>query len=93
MTATPDDIALLVQTQYDALPPKRKPVVRDNGLHEWVPLSGIVAEGTTPPTAPQVYLFLSLDTINLTSSQSWKGRQTLLSGSGVSSGSGGCTTP
>ena len=52
MTATPDDIALLVQTQYDALPPKRKPVVRDNGLHEWVPLSGIVAEGTTPPHCP-----------------------------------------
>ena len=47
MTVTPDDIALLVQKQYDALPPKRKPAVRDNGLHEWVPLSGIVAEGTS----------------------------------------------
>ena len=44
MIATPDDIALLVQKQYDALPAKRKPAVRDNGLHEWVPLSGIVAE-------------------------------------------------
>ena len=58
MTATPDDIALLVQTQYDALPPKRKPVVRDNGLHEWVPLSGIVAEGSTPPPPlPPKYIY------------------------------------
>jgi len=26
------------------LPTKRKPGIRDNGFHEWVPLSGIVAE-------------------------------------------------
>ncbi|KAI1635502.1 adenosine deaminase/editase [Biscogniauxia mediterranea] len=45
MTATADLIASLVQQQYDELPAKRKPVVRDNGLHEWVPLSGIVAQG------------------------------------------------
>ncbi|KAI0019071.1 adenosine deaminase/editase [Xylariomycetidae sp. FL0641] len=45
MTVTPDDIASLVLKEYDKLPPKRKPVVRDNGLHEWVPLSGIVAQG------------------------------------------------
>ncbi|CAJ2504533.1 Uu.00g119270.m01.CDS01 [Anthostomella pinea] len=45
MTVTPDLIASLVQKQYDELPLKRKPVVRDNGLHEWVPLSGIVAQG------------------------------------------------
>ncbi|KAI0600614.1 adenosine deaminase/editase [Biscogniauxia sp. FL1348] len=45
MTATADLIASLVQQQYDELPAKRKPAVRDNGLHEWVPLSGIVAQG------------------------------------------------
>ncbi|KAI2472323.1 adenosine deaminase/editase [Annulohypoxylon bovei var. microspora] len=45
MTITPDDIAALVQKHYDALPAKRKPVVRDNGLREWVPLAGIVAQG------------------------------------------------
>ncbi|KAI0110996.1 adenosine deaminase/editase [Hypoxylon sp. NC0597] len=45
MTVTADDIAALVQSHYDALPPKRKPVVRGNGLREWVPLAGIVAQG------------------------------------------------
>ncbi|KAI5922315.1 adenosine deaminase/editase [Camillea tinctor] len=45
MTVTADLVASLVQQQYDQLPAKRKPVVRDNGLHEWVPLSGIVAQG------------------------------------------------
>ncbi|KAL7620979.1 hypothetical protein AAE478_008290 [Parahypoxylon ruwenzoriense] len=44
MTVTADDIALLVQKHFDALPAKRKPVVRGNGLREWVPLSGIVAQ-------------------------------------------------
>ncbi|OTA87531.1 hypothetical protein M434DRAFT_23907 [Hypoxylon sp. CO27-5] len=44
MTVTADDIAALVQKHYDALPPKRKPVVRGNGLREWVPLAGIVAQ-------------------------------------------------
>ncbi|KAI2610449.1 hypothetical protein GGR54DRAFT_376511 [Hypoxylon sp. NC1633] len=45
MTVTADDIAELVQKQFDALPAKRKPVVRANGLREWVPLAGIVAQG------------------------------------------------
>ncbi|GAP90195.1 putative tRNA-specific adenosine deaminase [Rosellinia necatrix] len=45
MTAQPDLVASLVQQEFDKLPAKRKPVVRDNGLCEWVPLSGIVAEG------------------------------------------------
>ncbi|KAI1140663.1 adenosine deaminase/editase [Hypoxylon sp. FL0543] len=45
MTVTADDIAALVQRHYDELPPKRKPVVRGNGLREWVPLAGIVAQG------------------------------------------------
>ncbi|KAI1116670.1 adenosine deaminase/editase [Nemania sp. NC0429] len=45
MTTNPDLIASLVQREFQRLPSKRKPVVRDNGLREWVPLSGIVAEG------------------------------------------------
>jgi len=40
-----DAIALAVLDQYRKLPAKRKPTVRDNGLHEWVPLSGIVVKG------------------------------------------------
>ncbi|KAI0540384.1 adenosine deaminase/editase [Xylaria digitata] len=44
MPVKSDLIASLVQQEFDKLPPKRKPVVRDNGLREWVPLSGIVAE-------------------------------------------------
>ncbi|KAI0204112.1 adenosine deaminase/editase [Astrocystis sublimbata] len=44
MTVKADLIASLVQQEFDKLPAKRKPGVRDNGLREWVPLSGIVAE-------------------------------------------------
>ncbi|KAI1334705.1 adenosine-deaminase domain-containing protein [Xylariaceae sp. FL0016] len=45
MTVTPDLIASLVQKEYDKLPAKRKPINRGNGIQEWVPLSGIVAQG------------------------------------------------
>jgi tRNA-specific adenosine deaminase 1 len=44
MANDPDAIASTVIQNFDRLPPKRKPVVRDNGAHEWVPLSGVVAE-------------------------------------------------
>ncbi|KAL2874212.1 hypothetical protein SGCOL_010580 [Colletotrichum sp. CLE4] len=44
MPADPDEIADVVLRQFKKLPTKRRPQVRDNGLHEWVPLSGIVAE-------------------------------------------------
>ncbi|KAI0509229.1 adenosine deaminase/editase [Xylaria bambusicola] len=44
MTVDSDLIASLVQREFGKLPTKRKPVIRDNGLHEWVPLSGIVSE-------------------------------------------------
>ena len=44
MTPRADAVAHAVISQFDALPAKRKPGIRDNGLHEWVPLSGIVAE-------------------------------------------------
>jgi len=44
MTVDPQRIAHIVQTQFQKQPAKRKPAVRGNGLHEWVPLSGIVAQ-------------------------------------------------
>lgn len=44
MTSRADRIACAVLDQFETLPPKRKPAVRDNGLHEWVPLAGIVAD-------------------------------------------------
>ncbi|CAM1502012.1 Fc.00g039960.m01.CDS01 [Cosmosporella sp. VM-42] len=44
MTSRPNLIARAVLQQFNKLPKKRKPNVRENGLHEWVPLSGIVAE-------------------------------------------------
>jgi len=47
MPAAADVIASLVLQEFDKLPAKRKPVVRDNGLREWVPLSGIIAEGNS----------------------------------------------
>ncbi|KAK1252652.1 hypothetical protein MKX08_003839 [Trichoderma sp. CBMAI-0020] len=44
MTSRANLIARAVISQFEKLPSKRKPCVRNNGLHEWVPLSGIVAE-------------------------------------------------
>lgn len=44
MKVDPERIAHLVQSEFQKLPAKRKPAVRSNGLHEWVPLSGIVAQ-------------------------------------------------
>ncbi len=46
MTTEADAISSAVLEEFERLPLKRKPVVRDNGVHEWVPLSGIVAKGT-----------------------------------------------
>ncbi|EFY97072.1 adenosine-deaminase (editase) domain protein [Metarhizium robertsii] len=43
-TSRANVIARTVISQFQKLPAKRKPTVRNNGLHEWVPLSGIVAE-------------------------------------------------
>ncbi|KAK0737548.1 adenosine deaminase/editase [Apiosordaria backusii] len=47
MKTTADEVATVVLAEFQKLPTKRKPAVRDNGLHEWVPLSGIVAKGPT----------------------------------------------
>ncbi|KAK3397857.1 adenosine deaminase/editase [Sordaria brevicollis] len=43
--ANADAIASAVLEEFSKLPAKRKPSVRDNGLHEWVPMAGIVAKG------------------------------------------------
>ena len=47
MATEADDVASLVLEEFSKLPAKRKPAVRDNGLREWVPLSGIVVKGTS----------------------------------------------
>ncbi|PHH63555.1 hypothetical protein CDD81_5742 [Ophiocordyceps australis] len=44
MSPQANSVARAVIAQFHRLPPKRKPCVRDNGVHEWVPLSGIVAQ-------------------------------------------------
>jgi hypothetical protein len=44
MTVAADKIADAVLQVFEKLPSKRKPIVRDNGVREWIPLSGIVAE-------------------------------------------------
>lgn len=44
MPASPDAIAAAVLAVFDTLPSKRKPTVRGNGVVEWVPISGVVAE-------------------------------------------------
>lgn len=46
MDVSGDDIAEAVLKQFDDLPPKAKPLVRGGGVREWVPLSGIVAQGS-----------------------------------------------
>jgi hypothetical protein len=48
MELTGDEIAEAVQSQFERLPQKRKPQARGYGLQEWVPLSGIVAQGANP---------------------------------------------
>ncbi len=40
-----DLVASSVLEKFNQLPAKRRPAVRSNALHEWVPLSGIVAQG------------------------------------------------
>ncbi|KAJ4415203.1 hypothetical protein N0V85_002821 [Neurospora sp. IMI 360204] len=45
--ADADAIASAVLEEFGKLPAKRKPSVRDNGLHEWVPMAGIVAKGAS----------------------------------------------
>jgi tRNA-specific adenosine deaminase 1 len=45
MDITGDAVATEVQSQFEKLPLKRKPQTRGDGVHEWVPLSGIVAQG------------------------------------------------
>jgi tRNA-specific adenosine deaminase 1 len=46
MATEADEVAAAVLETFNKLPAKRKPAVRDNGLREWVPLSGIVVKGT-----------------------------------------------
>ena len=44
MEISGDEIADVVLEEFDKWPAKRKPLVRSDGVKEWVPLSGIVAQ-------------------------------------------------
>lgn len=48
MEVKADDVADVVLKTFDSLEKKRKPIVRGPGVQEWVPLSGIVAQGQAP---------------------------------------------
>jgi tRNA-specific adenosine deaminase 1 len=48
MDVSSDEIAEVVLNEFDKWPTKRKPLLRGGGVKEWVPLSGIVAQGETP---------------------------------------------
>jgi hypothetical protein len=45
MEISGDAIAEAVLKEFEEWPAKRKPLVRSDGAREWVPLSGIVAQG------------------------------------------------
>lgn len=45
MRVSNDDIVDVVLKQFEDLPGKGKPLHRGGGVWEWIPLSGIVAEG------------------------------------------------
>jgi tRNA-specific adenosine deaminase 1 len=47
MDVSGDEIAEAVLKEFDKWPTKRKPLRRGDGVQEWVPLSGIVAQGET----------------------------------------------
>ena len=47
MDVSGDEIAEAVLKQFDELPAKAKPLARGGGVKEWVPLSGIVAQGNS----------------------------------------------
>jgi tRNA-specific adenosine deaminase 1 len=45
MEISGDAIAEAVLKEFEKWPAKRKPLVRSDGVREWVPLSGIVVQG------------------------------------------------
>jgi hypothetical protein len=53
MDVSGDEIAEAVLQEFDKWPTKRKPLQRGDGVKEWVPLSGIVAQGETPKSGGQ----------------------------------------
>lgn len=48
MEKSGDEIADAVLKEFERWPKKRKPLTRSDGVKEWVPLSGIVAQGRSP---------------------------------------------
>jgi len=52
--ALSDEVADTVLKQFYDLPKKGNPLLRGGGVKEWVPLSGIVAEGEISGVVSQV---------------------------------------
>lgn len=48
MEVSGDAVAEVVLKAFEKWPTKRKPLTRSDGVKEWVPLSGIVAQSSTP---------------------------------------------
>ena len=48
-------IATLVHAHFDALPARSKPIIRDDGTREWIPMSGIVIVKGRAPDALGLY--------------------------------------
>jgi tRNA-specific adenosine deaminase 1 len=54
MDVSGDEIAEVVLKEFEKWPTKRKPLLRGDGVKEWVPLSGIVAQGEAPEIGGQI---------------------------------------
>jgi tRNA-specific adenosine deaminase 1 len=54
MDVSGDEIAAVVLKEFEKWPTKRKPLLRGDGVKEWVPLSGIVAQGETSKSGGQI---------------------------------------
>jgi hypothetical protein len=54
MEISSDDVAEAVLNEFNKWPQKRKPLLRGDGIREWVPLSGIVAQGWLPKDVMQI---------------------------------------
>jgi hypothetical protein len=61
MEISGDEIADVVLKQFESWEKKRKPQVRTNGVREWVPLSGIVAQGRLLRYLMQIFILTLLN--------------------------------
>jgi hypothetical protein len=60
MEVSGDEIADVVLKQFESWEKKRGPQLRTNGVREWVPLSGIVAQGKPLRDLVQIFILTLL---------------------------------